>query len=611
MIYEIIKYCDIFGIKFSFYTNEKPRFYTLLGGFLSILLIIVSIIVFISYGLDDFKRNTPINTTSFIPSEGYHKIKFGKEKIWIPWRIIDYDNKYINHENLIYPIITYYSGIRNNTKNNFNIKSKKLNYRLCNETSIINRPEFYRIDVPLDQLYCIDMDDLEMGGSWISLFINYVTIDFYFCEDGVDYNENNSKCTTHQDITNKIGYNNSLSIEFYYPVVQFQPTNISHPIIILYEHIFYQISKFSNKIDRIYFQEYKLKDDLGWIIKKSINSSYWGFSTINGDSYATTGEKDLFNEGSTSRFYSINIYLLPGIIYYARKYKKIIQIITEEFPIIFIVFIIFENIAKIFKVSEANKKFIELLFENLRAKKDRFSEIAKKVLKENQKKINTNNNNNSNNLLSSIYHSTIHRQKYSSSRDFSNLAILNASSSNKDNWFYYSQINKKNISPEIRNNYRRKSINENHKRVSLFSRQKNNDNNENTFFKNSVINQEIEGILKAKTKYEISKLFPYKYYFFSTFLKNLDITKFIFLFSRKFTKVYKFVGKMFDIASYLTMLREFQVLKRMMLKVEEINMIERPQKINVGGKAFLRNMNDCINKGKFEIFSKNISKKLK
>ena len=59
------------------------------------------------------------------------------------------------------------------------------------------------------------------------------------------------------------------------------------------------------------------------------------------------------------------------------------------------------------------------------------------------------------------------------------------------------------------------------------------------------------------------------------------------------------------------MLREFQVLKRMILKVEEINMIERPHKINVGGKAFLRNMNDCINKGKFEIFSQNISKKLK
>ena len=68
---------------------------------------------------------------------------------------------------------------------------------------------------------------------------------------------------------------------------------------------------------------------------------------------------------------------------------------------------------------------------------------------------------------------------------------------------------------------------------------------------------------------------------------------------------------MFDISSYLTMLREFQILKSTILKVEDINIIERPQKINVGEREFLRNMNDCITKGKFEIFSKNISKKVK
>ena len=623
MIYDTIKYFDVFGTKFSFYTDEKPRLYTLLGGLLSILLIIVCIILFILYGLDDFERNTPIVTTSFIPSEGYHKIKFGEEKIWIPWRISDYDNKYINHENLIYPIFTYYSGVRNNTNSNFNIKTKKLNYKLCNETSMINKPEFYRINVPLSQLYCIDMDDLEMGGAWISLFINYVTMDFYLCEDGIDFNETNLKCTTQRDIMNRIGKNNSLEIELYYPVVQFQPTNISYPIIILYEQIFYQISKFTNKIDRIFFQNYILKDDLGWIKKNSINSSYWGFSTINGDSYTINGKKDLIKEGSTSRSYSLNIYLQPGIIYYERKYKKIIQIITEELPIMFVVFKIFKNIAKIFKVSEENKKFFELLFENLRIKKDKFSQMAKKIIKENQKIININSKNNNsvnnninfnNNILSSIYHSSVYQQKCFQSKDSSNLAILNASLSNKNNRFYFHESIKNTIGSRPKKNYERKKITESKYKLSLFSRQKNNennDNNENIIFKNSAVNPEIEGILRRKKNYEISKLFPYRYYFYSIFLKNIDITKITYLFSKKFTKVYKFVGKMFDISTYLTLLREFQILKRMVLKVEEINMIETPQKINVSGKTFLRNMDDCITKGKFEIFSQNISKKFK
>ena len=613
MIFEAIKYCDIFGTKFSFYTDGKPKFYTILGGLLSLLLIIVCIILFVFYKLDDFKRNTPIVTTSSILPEGYHRIKFGEEKIWIPWRIADYYNQYVNHENLIYPIFSYYSGIRNNTNNNFNIKTKKLNYKLCSETSMSNKPEFYKINIPLDKLYCIDMDDLEMGGAWISLFINYVTMDFYLCEDGIDYDETNPKCTTQQDIINKIGYNNSLQIEFYYPMVQFQPTNIKYPIIVFYEQIFYHISKFTNKINRIYFQEYILKDDLGWISKKSKKSSYWGFSTINGDSYAITGKKDLINEGSTSRSFSLNIYLQPGIIYYERKYKRIIQIITEGLPIMSVVFTVFQNISKIFKVSEENKKLFELLFENLRAKKDRFSEIAQKLIAVKQKKINNSNSNNNsnNNPSSSLYHSAVHRPKHFQSRDSSNLAFLNISSSNKENWFYFSQIKKHNINFENRCNCVKKHNNENQNRPSLFSRQKNNSNNENFIDKNLVLNPEVEGFLRTKTKYEMSKLFPYRYYFCSTFVKNIDISKLTFLFSKKFTKVHKFLGRMFDISSYLTMLREFQILKSTILNVEDINMIEKPQKINVGGKTFLRNMNECITKGKFEIFSKNISKKFK
>ena len=96
MIYEFVKYCDIFGTKFSFYTEEKPKLYSVLGGIFTFVLIFVCLGVFIFSGLDDFKRINPIVTTSAIPSEGYHKIKFGEEKIWIPWRIVDYDNKYIN-----------------------------------------------------------------------------------------------------------------------------------------------------------------------------------------------------------------------------------------------------------------------------------------------------------------------------------------------------------------------------------------------------------------------------------------------------------------------------------------------------------------------------------
>ena len=177
----IIQYLDFFGTKYSFYSNGKPKLYTILGGILSIISIIVCLLVFFFITLDDIFRKNPTVTTSSIPSEGYHKIKFDKEKIWLPWRIVDYNNDYVNHTGLIYPVINYFYGQRKNTAEKFNIHRTLLEYKLCNETSMVNKPKIYQINVPLDQLYCIDMDEFDMGGSWINDFINYVRMDLYLC----------------------------------------------------------------------------------------------------------------------------------------------------------------------------------------------------------------------------------------------------------------------------------------------------------------------------------------------------------------------------------------------------------------------------------------------
>ena len=133
----IIKYFDIFGTKFTFYTNNELRLYTLTGGILSIFSIIVCILSLIFYSLNDLHRKNPISTISSIPFGGYKKIKFGKEKVWLPWRIVDYNNnQYVNHTGLLFPIIYYYSGIKDEKTKKFNLTSKIISYKLCNETGM-------------------------------------------------------------------------------------------------------------------------------------------------------------------------------------------------------------------------------------------------------------------------------------------------------------------------------------------------------------------------------------------------------------------------------------------------------------------------------------------
>ena len=127
---EILKYIDSFGTKFTFYTEKNRKFYTPLGGILTLLSIIIGVIVFVHINIDDFLHNNPNSTTSIV-KENYRKIKFKEEKIWIPWRIRDYGGQMVNHIGLLYPLIYYYKGDRSDPKKGMNLSYSILDYRLC------------------------------------------------------------------------------------------------------------------------------------------------------------------------------------------------------------------------------------------------------------------------------------------------------------------------------------------------------------------------------------------------------------------------------------------------------------------------------------------------
>ena len=616
-IQRFLEYLDVFGTEITFYSDKKPKLYTVNGGILSIISIVSCILCFIFFSLDDFYRKFPNTTTSSIPSEGYRKVKFGKEKVWIPWRIVDYNNnEYVNHTGLLFPIIYYYFGVKDKITKNYNLSSKILNYKLCNETSMPNYNNIYQITIPLNEIYCIEMEDLDMGGSWITEFINYIQFDIYYCQDGINYDEKNPNCSSFEKIINYMGENNSLEIDIYYPIVQFQPTNKTFPVIVIYRQYFYHLSRYMNKIDRLFLQEHVLTDDTGWILKKEKNNSFWGLNSISGDYYFTGNENDLMNEGSNSRAYSINLYLEPGIIHYKRYYKKLYTIFTDFFPIIYIIFVIMKNISKIFKKADSHQKLIELLFENLKEKpimmQNNFDQLKVKnngrlisnkdvkekndeiiFFNENEQKfsikLRQNSNNNINNNISPSPSIKLIRNENNN-----NILENNISSSN-----YTKGQNFKNIQ------YQNKSANNSSKQKIMVN---------DTYFKinNSIknINGNVQNIHSNNSQKRLikEKLFPYKYYFFSVFIRNLDISKKSLFLSRKYSKVYIFLCQLIDITAYLSLQKEFNILKKI-LSDKNINIIGKYQKINISAPAFIQDINDCIEKQKFHILAKGVNHK--
>ena len=640
LLFDVLKYLDCYGTNFNFYTEKNRKFYTAFGGILTILSIILGILAFIFINLDDFLHNSPISTTSQSREEYYYNIQFLKEKIWVPWRIRDYNSKTVNFTGLLFPIVFYYKGIKNKTKGSLDLSYTIINYRLCNETSMANNTDSYIINIELDQLYCIDMDDLDMGGSWDTDFINYIEFDLYSCKDGIDYDENNTNCSSYEKIMDAASDDNSFEFEMFYPVVHYQPMNKKNPIFVKYANYFYHLSRYSNKIDRIYLQKHVLIDDNGWIIKKEKISTHWGYISLNGDSYSTGDKKDLMNEGSSSRFYSFNIYLKFETVYYNRSYKKLYLIFADGLPIVNVIFILFKMIAKVFKISSGNKKLTELLFENLQEKPNIINQQRFSALKINKKKIISEkkflkNNNNNNNI--NLQNNQINLNNNTTNNKINDVSSIQLSQCEEGKMIFQGMINKRKSSIRSLDKSKicqRSSLNNQSNNINCQNNYgninniniKNNSNN----FGDSYNNKKVEYISplhlskeKIKKKYTSDKykfinnkkkinkryyiqktLFPYKYYLCSIFIKNIDISKKPIFFTNKFYVVYNFICQLFDISSYLILQKEFQILKSTLMIGKYRTVLENTRKINVNDHSFNTDMKECLNSHKFSILGR-------
>ena len=528
--------CDFYGQNFHWYISFKPKYYTYFGGIFSILSFLSFIFIFIFLGYNDFKRKYPISNTSTIPPSGYRNIQFGKEKLYLPWRIIDYDENSINISGIIYPRIYYFTVQPDNITGQLITKYNLINYKLCNETSMKNLGKKYIIDIPIESLYCIDMEDLNVGGSWNTEFLNFIRFDLYICKDGIDYNETNNMCTTYEKLQNVYGNGDSVFFELLYPVIQFQPTNFNIPILILYKTHYYILNKFSNKLDRMYLQEHVFEDKQSWFFDNPKNISYWGVNNINGESYFH-GEKDVLRFASTSKLYTLNIYFDLGIVYYTRKYKKLYEILGEVFPIISAFWSFFDFLSRIINEINMGKKLNEYIigYDNNKEKKNlkKSTKFLKIINDFNNKK------KNDNNLIS---HTIIRNNNFriKDEKISQMIPIVNNGNTLNDSSKIF--CNQNNINININTQKFKRTLRKS----------------------NTIINNNGNKLDLSKPKNE---KFPLKYYFFGFLYNKVDIhknkkTKLYFI-SENFYKSFTFFRHLIDITSYLTLHNEFELMKKL------------------------------------------------
>ena len=581
---EFLRYLDLFGTKCTFYTEQRLKLYTPLGGILSIASVVTALFIFIYINISSFKREDPTIITSSTKEEN-HRIKFNEEKIWLPWKISNYNNDNpFNFSGILLPVIKYYYK-----ENNSELKSKNLSYKSCNETSMINMPKNYLIDSSLNQLYCIDMDDLFMGGAFSSNSFYYIEFSLYICNNEIKTdNDNNTNC---------ISYNfnqNFLQIVFYYPILEFQQIDFETPINIRYHKNCVLLVENISKNEQIFLQKIKLYDKLGLFDTTTKIYKYWVYSYFNKDLYFIKNKKSV----SDYKIYSIEIFIESNNIYYYRSYKSIFLILAQSLPLITLVHNLLKLTAKVFKLSSINRKMTELLFENLTIKNNKYDNYidelkSKKIVKN---KISNNNVN-----------------KSTEDNTFINLTIKDNTNTKKLIKFRSNSLLKKKNNNALKNVSGSPVINN----LSLYIPEKNYrlKNRVNSFSWNNLVAYKKDSLkheekpFPTKKRFVANKLFPFRYYFCVAFVKNIDITKHRFFMSRKFVKVYKFLCQLFDISTYCALQREFTIVKNSIFDEQKLKLIEQKYKINVNSQNFMRDMNDCLGKNNFNIIKNNMKRR--
>ena len=102
MILGFFKYFDSFTIRFHFYANNQPKFRNVFGGIMNILYLLICGIIFIGFSYEDLFKLNPISSKSEISYSDQKVVNINSEKIWIPFRMVTYEEKFIDHRNLLY-----------------------------------------------------------------------------------------------------------------------------------------------------------------------------------------------------------------------------------------------------------------------------------------------------------------------------------------------------------------------------------------------------------------------------------------------------------------------------------------------------------------------------
>ena len=534
---ELFKKIDYFGVSFNFHYKSKEKYFSLSGGIMFFIFLLLAIVFVIINFISLIKRENMSVISYKMPTPSTDTISFNNYSLQHAFGVkcSGSTSNLINETDYFNIEVNQVKLTQSNGKVNY--EKKPINYSYCTKDHFYNKFDQSVESYGLNQRFCFD-DDITIRGLYSEEIYQYVELTVSMSKTNISDFESYYNLLTLNDCTFQL-YHIDYGIDI---------NDFSNPIKLYLRQEFLKLSPIDyNKMEIYYFTE-KFMSDKNYLINNYHINYFAGFSMFS--SFSLYKGKDRF-EKRPDDFDKLAKFFLradTGRYVIIRKYMKFTEFLANVSSLIAgIYYILFALMGRINKFY-SKEKIMTKLFKF----KDDKNEFFIKKLKQNLPEENN----------SKLFSPTPQKAKLLSNNNnlkLNKLSIKLNSHTNKESFTTEELINNNNNNLLISNYLSHTHLGNN-----------NDDNKKKILFQNSFTSSNFQE--KIRFKYNFCEILVFLFFPF-LFFRKLNYKNN--LYQKGELKLYLST----DILSYIKKMQMLDILIYILLdpnQIEMINFLSRP-----------------------------------
>jgi hypothetical protein len=309
---------DIFGIGYSFLINGQDKLRTITGATFTLIYCVIILSLFFGFGVDLYLRKNP--KVSFNTEiSNYKMYNLSNKNFTYAYRVEDENGEIFLDDTVVYPVV-YYGHYEIKNGSWVLRELKELPRKRCLSLDTSTEKEAY-YNISLKNWFCVDFDNMSLGGNWDGNFVTFLQINIYQCNNST----RNNTCKTEEQIIHTLKHPRSSGNLFFSDL----SLNLV-PFMNNYENPFK-----TNLVNNYYLLSLELAKRKIFTLKNTYinNDVGWFFEDVKRNSVITTDtvfpDMTLKDKWDQNLLYSSYLYLGNKIDTYYRSYTKIQEVIAS------------------------------------------------------------------------------------------------------------------------------------------------------------------------------------------------------------------------------------------------------------------------------------------